>query len=129
MRQLNEQKEECRKLNVFIETSNKKKIDFTQNFDYSKNNSYYNKPFHSLPIHSFSGSVYKFDSNLVTLKNDLIGCPFIDQNGNKCDQKVNSSNNTHRVFKNCPNILQQKKIEQNSKAMIFNDDKCRRIDC
>ena len=78
-----------------------------------------------IPIHSFSGSVYEFDSNLVFLKNDLKGCPFIDQNGNKCDQKGNSSNkaqNTHRVLKNCPNILQQKKNERNSKAMIFDDD-------
>ena len=87
-------------------------IDFTYNFDYSKKYSYYNQPFDSLPIQSFSGSVYKFDSNLVTLKNDLKGCPFIDQNGIKCDQKGNSSNkaqNSHRFLKNCPNILQQQK--------------------
>ena len=58
------------------------------------------------------------------LKNNLHGCTFIDHNGIKCDGKGHSSNiafKSHRVSKNCPNMLKQDLNENHSKQMIIDE--------
>ena len=81
---------------------------------------------------SFSGTFNIKDTKLEMLKNDLHGCTFIDQNGIKCDEKGHSSNiafKSHRVSKNCPNMLKQDLNEKHSKQMIIDEVECQRMDC